>query len=107
MITARSDEQDAETQMVEYLQALFAHRSPDLIVTFGAPGGAFVQRHRTELFPAVPMVLTTIEARRAQSLALTENDTVVAVRQKIPVVFGNILQLLPNTKTIAVVKGSG
>ena len=53
------------------------------------------------------MVLTTIEARRAQSLALTENDTVVAVRQKIPVVFGNILQLLPNTKTIAVVKGSG
>jgi hypothetical protein len=37
---------------------------------------------------------------------LTENDTVVAVRQKIPVLFGNILQLLPNTKTIAVVTGN-
>jgi signal transduction histidine kinase len=106
VITARSDEQDAETQLVEYLRALFAHRSPDLIVTFGAPGGAFVQRHRIELFPAIPMVLTTIEERRAQSLALTENDTVVAVRQKIPVLFSNILQLLPNTKTIAVVTGN-
>jgi hypothetical protein len=37
---------------------------------------------------------------------LTENDTVVAVRQNIPVLFGNILQLLPNTKTIAVVTGN-
>jgi hypothetical protein len=52
------------------------------------------------------MILTTIEARRVQSLTLTENDTVVAVRQKIPVLFGNILQLLPNTKTIAVVTGN-
>jgi signal transduction histidine kinase len=52
------------------------------------------------------MILTAIEARRVQSLTLTENDTVVAVRQKIPVLFGNILQLLPNTKTIAVVTGN-
>ena len=40
-----------------------------------------------------------------QSVALTENDTVVAVRQSIPVLFGNILQLLPRTKTVAVVIG--
>jgi signal transduction histidine kinase len=106
VITARADEQNAETQFVGYLHALFDHRPPDLIVTFGALGGAFVQRHRSELFPAIPMILTTIEARRVQSLTLTENDTVVAVRQKIPVLFGNILQLLPNTKTIAVVTGN-
>jgi hypothetical protein len=78
-ITARADEQNAETQFVGYLHALFDHRPPDLIVTFGALGGAFVQRHRSELFPAIPMILTTIEARRVQSLTLTENDTVVAV----------------------------
>jgi signal transduction histidine kinase len=106
VITARADEQNTETQFVGYLHALFDHRPPDLIVTFGALGGAFVQRHRSELFPAIPMILTTIEARRVQSLTLTENDTVVAVRQKIPVLFGNILQLLPNTKTIAVVTGN-
>ena len=106
VITARADEQNAETQFVGYLHALFDHRPPDLIVTFGALGGAFVQRHRSELFPAIPMILTAIEARRVQSLTLTENDTVVAVRQKLPVLFGNILQLLPNTKTIAVVTGN-
>ena len=106
VITARADEQNAETQFVGYLHALFDHRPPDLIVAFGALGGAFVQRHRSELFPAIPMILTAIEARRVQSLTLTENDTVVAVRQKLPVLFGNILQLLPNTKTIAVVTGN-
>jgi signal transduction histidine kinase/ABC-type uncharacterized transport system substrate-binding protein len=106
VITARADDQNTEAQFVGYLHALFDHRPPDLIVTFGARGGAFVQRHRSELFPAIPMILTAIEARRVQSLMLTENDTVVAVRQKIPVLFGNILQLLPNTKTIAVVTGN-
>jgi len=62
VIAARADEQNAETQFVGYLHALFDHRPPDLIVTFGALGGAFVQRHRSELFPAIPMILTTIEA---------------------------------------------
>jgi hypothetical protein len=52
------------------------------------------------------MILTAIEARRAQGLTLTENDTVVAVRHKLPVLFGNILQLLPNTRTIAAVTGN-
>ncbi len=106
VITARSDEQNAETQFVGYLHALFDRRPPDLIVTFGALGGAFVERHRSELFGAIPMILTAIEARRVESLTLTENDTVVAVRQRIPVLFGTILQLLPNTKTIAVVTGN-
>jgi len=40
-----------------------------------------------------------------QSAILTENDTVIPVRQNIPVLFGNILQLLPDTKTVAVVIG--
>src|SRR5262249_43314626 len=49
LITARADEQNAETQFVGYLQALFDHRRPDLIVAFGTPGGAFIQRHRSGL----------------------------------------------------------
>ena len=104
--TARGDEENAERHFAEYLSALFVHRSPDLVVAFGAPGGAFVQRHRKDLFAATPMILTAIEQRRVQQSALTENDTVVAVRQQVPVIFGNILQLLPETKTIAVVIGN-
>src|SRR5712675_1363948 len=105
VITARAEEQNAEHQFVDYLRALFVHRSPDLIVAFGAPGAAFAQTHRKELFPGTPLILAGIEERRVQSVVLTENDTVVSVRQNIPVLFGNILRLLPKTKSVAVVIG--
>ena len=105
VITARAEEENAEYQLVDYLRALFVHRSPDLIVAFGAPGAAFAQTHRKELFPDAPLILAAIEERRVQSVVLTANDTVVSVRQNIPLLFGNILQLLPNTKTVAVLIG--
>jgi signal transduction histidine kinase len=105
VITAGLEERSSENQFVDYLRALFANRSPDLIVTFGAPGAIFAQNHRTELFPGVPLVFAAIEERLAKSMALTENDTVVSVRQNIPVLFGHILQVLPHTKTVAVVIG--
>ena len=103
--TARISDENVEREFAEYLSTLFVHRSPDLVVAFGAPGGAFVQRHR-DLFDATPTILTAIDQRRVQQSALTENDTVVAVRQQPLVIFGNILQLLPKTKTIAVVIGN-
>jgi signal transduction histidine kinase len=51
------------------------------------------------------MVLTAVDQRRVAQAALTGNDTVIAVRLSISSLFGNILQLLPETKTIAVVIG--
>jgi hypothetical protein len=89
--TARINDENVEREFAEYLSALFVHRSPDLVVAFGAPGGAFVQRHRKDLFDVTPTILTAIEQRRVQQSALTENDTVVAVHQQPPVIFGNIL----------------
>jgi len=106
VVTARSGDENAEREFADYLDALYAHRAPDLIVAFGAPAGDFVQRQRSRLFPSTPMVLTAIDQRRVQESALTENDTVVAVRQDIPVLFGNILKVLPDTKTVAVVIGN-
>ena len=106
VVTARSGDENAEREFTDYLGALYAHRAPDLIVAFGAPAGDFVQRQRSRLFPSTPMVLTAIDQRRVQESALTENDTVVAVRQDIPVLFGNILKVLPDTKTVAVVIGN-
>jgi len=50
--------------------------------------------------------LTAVDQRRVQQIALTENDTAVTVRQNIPLLFGNILQVLPATKLIAVVMGN-
>ncbi len=106
VITGRGEDQNTGARFIGYLQALFEHRAPDLIVAFGAPAAAFVERHRSELFPATPVLLTAIDARRIVTLALTENDTVVAVRKDIPAIFANILQLLPNTRTIAMLFGN-
>jgi signal transduction histidine kinase len=96
----------AERKFVDYVSALFSSQQPDLVITFGGPAASFVQRHRSELFPTTPMLLTAVDQRRVQQIALTENDTVVAVRQNISLLFGNILQVLPATKVIAVVMGN-
>jgi signal transduction histidine kinase/ABC-type uncharacterized transport system substrate-binding protein len=100
------DSASAESRLAEYFNALFSSQPPDLIVAFGAPAAVFVQRHRSELFPATPVVLAAVDERRIQRLGDTANETVIAVWVDILALFGNILQVLPNTRTIAVVIGN-
>ena len=103
--SALSDDENPEGPFVEYLRTLFVRRPPDLIVSFGAPAAAFVQRRRRQLFAATPMVFTAVEQRRIQSSSLTDNDAVVAVAHDFPAIIENILRVLPDTRTIAVVIG--
>ena len=106
LVTARSADENPEVPFVEYLRALFAKRTLDLIVSIGAPAANFVQRRRQQLFATTPMVLTAVAQRRVQRSSLTENDSVVALAQNFPAVIENILHVLPDTKTVAVVNGS-
>ena len=106
LLTARSSDENPEVPFVEYLRALFAKRPLDLIVSIGAPAADFVQRHRQQLFATTPMVFTAVEQRRIQCSSLTENDAVVAIAQNYPAVIENILHVLPDTKTVAVVIGN-
>ena len=96
----------AEAKFVEYLEALYAQRPPDLIVAFGAPAARFVQRHRADLYPTTPMLLAAVEVRRVDQSMLSEQDVVAAVRTDYVVLFENILRLLPETKTIAMIVGN-
>jgi len=106
LLTARLDDDKALAPFVDYLQALYAERPPDLIVALGAPAAAFVQRFRQRLFPDKPMLFTAVEARRVQYDKLTENDVVAAAAHDFPVAFETILHVLPGTKVIAVVNGA-
>ncbi len=106
LITARSSDEYPETAFVEYLRALFAKHPPDLIVGFGAPAAGFIQRHRPQLFATTPMVFTAVDQRRVQYSDLTANDAVVAVRIDYLGAIKNILQILPDTKHVAVVVGT-
>jgi signal transduction histidine kinase len=106
LVTARSSDEDPETPFVAYLSALFANQPPDLIVSVGAPAAAFVQRHRPQLFANTPMVFTAVDERRVQFSALSENDSVVAVRIDYLSAIENILQVLPDTRNVMVVVGT-
>jgi signal transduction histidine kinase len=106
LVTARSSDEDPEIPFVEYLRALFAKRPLDLIVSIGAPAAGFVQRHRQELFATTPMVFTAVDQRRVRYSDLTANDAVVAVRIDYLGAIENILQVLPDTRHVAVVVGA-
>ena len=106
LVDARQFNEKSEASFVEYLHNLYDDRPPDLIIAFGAPAANFVQRHREQLFPKIPMVFTSVEQRRIQWDKLTEYDTVVAIKHDLPALIENILHVLPLTKTIAIVNGA-
>ena len=106
LVSARSSDDNPEAAFVEYLHALYKKRVPDLIVSIGAPAAAFIQKHREQLFPAVPMVLTVVDQRRVQYARLGPNDVVAAVDIDYYAAIKNILQVLPDTDHIAVVVGT-
>jgi signal transduction histidine kinase/ABC-type uncharacterized transport system substrate-binding protein len=103
---AQSADRHPEAPFVDYLHAVFANRSLDLIISIGAPAAAFVQRHRQQLFPATPMLFTVVDQRRVQYSELTNNDVVVAVAINFYGAIENILRVLPDTNHVAVVVGS-
>jgi signal transduction histidine kinase/ABC-type uncharacterized transport system substrate-binding protein len=106
LVNARVRDVQSEAPFVDYLSALYAGHPLDLIIAFGGPAATFVQQHRQNLFPKVPVIITAVDHRRVQYEKLTENDTVVPITNNIPAVFENILHVLPDTKTIAILIGA-
>ncbi|MGB6800615.1 MAG: ATPase, partial [Xanthobacteraceae bacterium] len=104
--TARVKGLQDEGPFVEYIRALLAGRKLDLIVPAGAPAAFFMQRHRSELFPAAPMLIVGADLRRIPGATLTDNDTGVLLDLDLPAYLKNILQLLPDTTDVAVVVGN-
>ena len=77
-----------------------------MIVALGAPAANFVQEHRTKLFSTTPMLLAAVEVRRVVQAMLSEQDAVAGVRYDQVAAIENILRLLPETKTIAIIIGN-
>lgn len=106
LASARYVEAPDDKAFVDYLQSLFATHRLDLIIAIGAPAAGFVQNNRKALFTGVPMLLTAVEERRLDPKLLAPSDTVVAFRLDLPALIGNILTVLPQTRTIDVVIGN-
>ena len=106
LVTALDGDDAAEAQFVEYLKALYARQPPDLIVALGAPAARFVQQHRSDLYPTTPMLLAAVEVRRVEPSMLSEQDAVAGAQYDQVAAIENILRLLPETKTIAIIIGN-
>jgi signal transduction histidine kinase len=106
LVDARSSDQRSEASLVKYFQELYESQPLDLIIAIGAPAASFIQRHRSELFPTTPMIFTAVGERRVDHSLLSENDTVVAVKHDFAAAFQTILDVLPETTTIAIVNGA-
>jgi len=106
LLTARFNNPGPEAPFVEYLQSLYQGALPDIVLSIGAPAARFAQRYRAKLFPDTPLVLAAVESRLVNRADLTDNDVVVAIRNDFMAAFENILQLLPDTRKVAIVIGA-
>jgi signal transduction histidine kinase len=106
LLSARFNNPGPEEPFVAYLRSLYENRPPDIVISIGAPAGKFAQKYREQLFPDAPMVMTAVEQRLVDHAGLTDNDTVVSIRNDFQASFRSILQVLPDTNTIVVVLGA-
>ena len=106
LLTARFNTPGPEAPFVEYLHSLHQGALPDIVLSIGAPAARFAQKYRARLFPDTPLILAAVEHRLVNRADLSGNDVVVAVRNDFLAAFENILQVLPDTKSVAVVVGA-
>ncbi len=96
---------DDPQPFLELLRHRFAAAPPHLVVTIGPPAAAFYLQNRDKVFPETPLVISGLDERLVRRSALRAGDAAVAIHQSIPGLIDNILRVLPDTQTIAVVLG--
>jgi signal transduction histidine kinase len=97
-----------EREVVDYIRAIFDGRTkPDLIMTVGGPAAVFARKYRQQLFPATPLLFAAVDERFLQDAPLGDTEAAVAVVNDYPRQVDEILQLLPQTRQIFMVAGSG
>jgi signal transduction histidine kinase len=94
-----------QAPFVGYIGALFHENPPDLLVAIGAPAAQFFLKHRSEIFPAIPLLISGADARTFSDSELGANGTAVAVNIDVAAQVDAMLQVLPDVKNIAVVIG--
>jgi signal transduction histidine kinase len=97
-----------EQAVVDYVRSTFPDRPrPDLIVAVAGPATAFAHKHRQELFPDTPLLYAAVDQRFFRDAPLGEHEAAVAVVNDFPGLVDEILQLLPQTRQVFMVMGSG
>jgi hypothetical protein len=105
-VSLQSGEGADQESVLGYALSRFGKHPPDLIVPIGGPAASFAKKNRSRLFPSTPMLLAAVDQRHLEDAALTDNDTVVAVRHDPAQTIETILSILPETTNIFMVLGN-
>ncbi len=94
-----------ERLFLDYLVRRNRGVSPDLVIAIANPAMLFCLRYRDELFPGRPLLVTGLDRRRLETVRLEPTDRAVTVTLDFPAVARTILELVPETSTLALVLG--
>jgi signal transduction histidine kinase len=98
----------SEQAIVDFIVSTFANGpKPDLIVAISGPAAVFARKYRGQLFPDSPLLFAAVDWRYLRDAPLGENETAVAVSNDFPRLIEDILQVLPQTRHVFVVAGTG
>ena len=98
----------SEQAVVDYIRATFVdHPRPDLIVSIAGPAAVFARKHRQQLFPDTPLLLAAVDQRYLGDAPLGQKEAAVSVVTDYPRAIEGILQLLPQTRQVFMMVGSG
>ena len=75
----RSGPPEDERAIAEYLFLRSRSAPPDLVIANGTPAMRFYLRHRDELFPDRPLLVTGVDARMLKGVKLGARDRTVTV----------------------------
>jgi signal transduction histidine kinase len=98
----------SQDAVVNFIRSTFADRpKPDLIVSIAGPAGLFALKYRQQLFPETPLLLAAVDQRYLRGAPMGENDAAVPAANDFPGVVDDIIRVLPQTRQVFMVIGSG
>jgi len=98
----------SEHAVVDYIRSTFIDRpKPELLMTVGGPAAVFARKYRQQLFPDTPLLFASVDQRYLGDAPLGDNETAVVVDNQFSRTVETILQLLPQTRQVFMLMGSG
>ncbi len=95
-----------DRKMADHLATKYSNRRIDLIFVVSSIAFQFARRHAEELFPAVPIVFTSVNILKVEQLGLSPNMTGIAVRRDIRGTLDIALRLHPDTVRVVIPVGA-
>lgn len=97
-----------EQALVDFIRATYdGHPTPDLIVTTSGAAAVFARKYRQQLFPEVPLLFASVDRRWVDAAPLRDNEAAVPVDIDFPKAIDAMLQVLPDTRRVFWILGSG